>query len=69
MRTLTSNDIFFMKDLHDFIDEAIEKYNQKIYGGDMPVHNKGVLRSVLLEEERYARREELPNSNTSRDDF
>ena len=35
------------------IEEEIEAYNQKVYKGEMPAHNKSVLRSIIEKENKF----------------
>jgi len=35
------------------IEEEIEEYNRRVYGGEMPAHNKSVLRSVIEKENKF----------------
>jgi len=35
------------------VEEEIEAYNQKVYRGEMPAHNKSVLRSIIEKENKF----------------
>ena len=35
------------------IEEEIKEYNHKVYGGEMPAHNKAVLRSLIEKENKF----------------
>ena len=37
----------------EFIDEALNKYDKEVYGGNMPAHNKSVLRNMLAKEYEF----------------
>lgn len=41
----------------DYIEKKVEEVAQETYGGDMPEHNKSVLRDVLKKEDKFWERE------------
>ena len=49
---------------HEYIEGKIEEHNQRVYGGTMEAHSKGVLRQMLKADEDYAAREEIEHSNS-----
>lgn len=54
---------------YDWIQEAIDKYDLAIYQGNMPAHNKNVLRSMLEKEFDFWEKQAVRHdSNTGRDD-
>lgn len=50
------------------IEDEIEEYNQRVYGGSMSIHNKNTLRSMIEEENKFWERnqafEERGHSNS-----
>ena len=51
------------------VDEEIEAYNLRVYGGNMPAHNKSVLRSMIEKENKFWDAEPFKedNHNTQHD--
>lgn len=48
------------------VDEEVEAYNQRVYKGQMPVHNKAVLRDMIEKENRFCEAEAVrEDSNNS----
>jgi hypothetical protein len=51
------------------VDEEVEAYNQRVYKGEMPAHNKAVLRDMIERENRFWEAEAVRQDNhTGRDD-
>jgi hypothetical protein len=55
--------------IDDLTEREVEEYNQRVYGGAMPAHNKAVLRSVIKKEDEFWAKESVRQDNhTGRDD-
>lgn len=52
-------------DFNGLNEKEIAKVEAEVYGGQMPVHNKGVLRAKLEAEDRFYANEEREHSHSS----
>jgi hypothetical protein len=50
--------------MDNYIENKIAEVEKNVYGGEMPAHNKAVLRQELKKEERFHECEELENSHS-----
>jgi hypothetical protein len=52
-----------------YIEQKIAEHEARVYGGNMPAHNKATLRKQLEEEDRFWERDAVRVDNyTGRDD-
>jgi 4-hydroxy-3-methylbut-2-enyl diphosphate reductase IspH len=52
------------------VEEEVEEYNQRVYKGEMPAHNKSVLRKLIEKENEFWEKEAVRiDNNNSHDDY